>query len=55
MEDIRRRSNLMVDLLKLTSNKKILSKFIMITTNFVVKLCQKILFAFGMDFKDAFC
>ena len=43
----------MVDLLKLTSDKKILSKFI--TSNFVVKLCQKILFAFGMDFKYAFC
>ena len=45
----------MVDLLKLTFNKKILSKFIIIITNFVVKPCQKILFAFGMDFKDAFC
>ena len=45
----------MVDLLKLTSNKKILNKFVTITTNFVTKLCQKILFAFGKDFKDAFC
>ena len=41
MEDIKRRSNLMVDLLKLTSDKKILSKFVAITTNFVAKLCQK--------------
>ena len=35
MEDIRRRCNPMVNLLKFTSNKKILSKFVTkITTNF---------------------
>ena len=38
MEDIRRKYNLMVNLSKFTSNKKILSKYITLSTiNFVVK------------------
>ena len=33
MKDIRRRCNLMVDLLKFTSNKKILSKIVVLDYN----------------------
>ena len=38
MNDIRKKSNLMINLLKFTSNKKILSKVIVLDYN-LVKLC----------------
>ena len=42
MKDIRRKFDLMVDLLKFTSNKNLLSKVVTYaTTDFIVKFCQK--------------
>ena len=42
MKDIRRKFDLMVDLLKFTSNKNLLSKVVTYaTTDFIVKFCKK--------------